>query len=204
MPWEDRERLGFLPAFSQTWSDSVFHPVEFFRRLPKSGNVGSALLYAILIGVTGGILSLFWQYLFWDSWSSLPELERMLGQEISRDLLGFVALLIPISTVIFVFIASVIYHVCLVITGSSRHGFEATLRGFCYSYGPYLFVLVPMCGGLIALIWQYILMVIAWRELHESTTGRVLLAVFLPLLLCCGAILVFAWSLAGWLSRFAQ
>jgi hypothetical protein len=203
VPWEDRQRLGFLPAFSQTWSDSVFRPAEFFRRAPKTGNLGAVLLYAILIVTTGGLLSIFWQYLFWDTFSNWQDLENIVGQELTRNMLGAWAILLPVFAVIGIFITSFIFHVCLMITGSSRNGYEATLRGLCYSYGPYLFVLVPFCGGLIAGVWTFVLMIIGWREMHESTTGRVVLAVLLPFILCCGAILMLAWSLAGLFQRLS-
>jgi hypothetical protein len=182
VPWEDRRRLGFLPAFSQTWSDSVFRPAEFFRRVPKAGKLGDALLYGLLIGVAGGMLSLFWEYMFWDSFKEFGDLRNFFGEEFNRDLLGLAAVLVPFFTVVAIFIASFIFHVCLMITGSVRNGFEATLRGLCYSYGPTR--AVPVCGGLIAVVWQYVLTIIAWREPHESTT-RVVLATLLPLILCC-------------------
>lgn len=203
VPWEDRQRLGFLPAFSQTWSDSVFRPAEFFRRAPKTGHVGSAVLYAILIATTGGLLSIFWEYLFWDSFANWQSLESLIGQEINRSILGFWALLIPFIAIISIFVASFIFHLCLMLSGSSRNGFEATLRGYCYSYGPYLFVLVPICGGAIALVWQYVVMIIGWRELHESTTGRALFAALLPFFVCCGAIIMLVWSVAGLFNRLS-
>jgi hypothetical protein len=203
VPWEERQRLGFLPAFSQTWSDSVFRPTEFFRRAPKTGNVGAALLYAILIVTTGGLLSIFWQYLFWDNFSNWEDVERIIGQEISRDILGVWALLLPIFAVISLFISSFIFHLCLMIVGSSKNGYEATLRGLCYSYGPYLFVLIPVCGSLIAGVWTFVLMIIGWRELHESTTGRVLFAALLPFILCCGALMMLLWSFAGLYNRLS-
>jgi hypothetical protein len=203
VPWEDRQRLGFLPAFSQTWSDSVFRPMEFFRRAPKTGNIGAALLYAILIVTTGGLLSIFWQYLFWDIFSNWQDLESIIGQEISRDILGVWALLLPFFAIISLFISSFIFHLCLMIVGSSKNGYEATLRGLCYSYGPYLFVLIPFCGSLIAGVWTLVLMIIGWRELHESTTGRVLFAVLLPFVLCCGAFMMLLWSFAGLYNRLS-
>jgi hypothetical protein len=203
VPWEDRRRLGFLTAFSQTWSDSVLRPTEFFRRTPKTGNLGSALLYAVLIGVAGSMLSLFWTYWFWESSPEMEKLQRLFGEEFNRDMLGVVALLIPVATVIWIFIAAFVYHLCLLITGANKHGFEATLRGFCYSYGPQLLAAIPQCGSLLAFLWQCVLMVIAWREMHESTTGRVVTAVLLPLIFCCGLIILFAFSLAGFLNRIS-
>lgn len=202
IPWEERQRVGFLAAFSQTWSDATFRPTAFFRRLPKTGNFGSALLYALLAGTAAVLLSLFWQYMFWESWADFRQFEEILGEGFNRGLLGLVAVLTPIFILIGVFVSSLIYHVCLLITGSARYGLEATIRAYCYTYGVYLFVLVPFCGGFIALVWQIVLMVIGWREIHESTTGRVLLAVFLPFMLCCGVIMIFMWSLSGMLSRF--
>jgi hypothetical protein len=198
VPWEDRQRLGFLPAFSQTWSDSVFRPVEFFRRLPKTGNLGAALFYALTVGMTAGLLLIFWEYLFWDSLTNLKNFqsfEKFAG-EFDRDSLRRVALLAPVFIVMFVGIAASVFHICLLITGGARHGFEATFRGLCYSFGPGLFGLVPFCGGLIALAWGLVLMVIAWRELHESSTGRIFLAATLPFFFCCGATLALMWSLA--------
>jgi endogenous inhibitor of DNA gyrase (YacG/DUF329 family) len=198
--WEDRQRLGFLAAFGQTWSDSTFRPTEFFHRLPKTGNIGSALLYAFIIGTTAGILSLFWDYLFWDSLTNIQELENMLNAKLSRDFLGFAALLVPFFTIIGIFFVTFIYHICLLITGSGRHGWEATFRGFCYSQSPLLFVLVPGCGAFVALVWIFVLIVIGWRELHQSTTGRVLFAAFLPFIFCCGVNMLLFWSLAGIIS----
>jgi len=202
--WEDRRRLGFLPAFSQTWSDSVFRPSDFFRRVPKSGNLGAALLYGCLIGITGSMLSLFWTYWFWDSSPDMEKLQNLFGGDFNRDTLGFVSLIVPFMTVVLIFVAAFIYHICLMITGSSKNGFEATLRGYCYSYGPHLLAVIPQCGGIIAFIWQCVLLVIAWREMHESTTGRVLLAVLLPLIFCCGLTMILILSFAGMISRLAQ
>jgi hypothetical protein len=201
VPWEDRQRLGFLPAFSQTWSDSVFRPTEFFRRLPKNGNLGSALLYCCLIGIAGNMLSLFWAYWLWESSPEVARIYQLFGIDYNREMLGYVALLIPLFTIIGIFIASAIYHLCLMITGSNKYGYEATLRGFCYSYGPHLLAVIPQCGGFIALVWEIVLTVIAWREIHESTTGRVVTAVLMPLIFCCGLIILFALGLAGFINR---
>lgn len=201
VPWEDRQRLGFLPAFSQTWSDSVFRPTEFFRRVPRSGNLGSALLYCCLIGIAGSMLSLFWSYLFWNS-ADMERLQDMFGGAgFSRNSLGYVAIFVPFLTIFGVFIMSFIFHICLMLTGSSKNGFEATLRGYCYSYGPYLLTIIPQCGGLIAIVWQCVLLVTAWREMHESTTGRVVIAVLLPLLLCCGLVFLLVISVAGLITQ---
>jgi len=201
--WEDRARLGFLRALSQTWSDSSFRPTEFFRRAPRQGNIGSALLYAVLLGVSSTLLSLFWQYYTWESFSeSMAEFEDVVGMTFDREVLGFIALAMPFLVVMAIFITSAIYHLCLLIVGSGKSGWEATFRAVCYSYGPQLFVLIPFCGGFIAFFWQFALMIIGWREFHQSSTAKAFFAALLPLLVCCGGVLILIFSFASMLSRF--
>ena len=180
--WEDRDRLGFLRAFSQTWSDASFRPGLFFGNAPKTGNLGSALLFAFLTGMTSTLLSLVW----WVPFSGFEEFETVLGVQMGRDVLGAAVLMFPFALVMLIFVSSAIYHLSLLMLGCSRHGWEATFRAVCYSYGPQLFAIVPWCGGMVATVWQFVIMVIGFRELHETTTGRALFAALLPFLVCCG------------------
>ena len=186
--WEDRGRVGFLRGFSQTWSDATFRPAQFFRRAAKTGNLGSAFLFAFLLGMTSGLLSLLWQDQFFDTLSRMDEFGPLFGPDASISFRGLYALMLPFLVVIAIFLTSAIYHFCLIIVGSGQSGWEATFRAVCYSYGPQLLVLIPLCGGWIATVWQYVIMIVGWRELHQSTTGRAVLAALLPLLLCCGFI----------------
>ena len=208
VPWEDRERLGFLPAFSQTWSDATFRPAQFFRACPKTGNLGPPFLYAFLIGMVATLISYFWQYQFWDSFSSfseMPEMEgfgRLFGAGWNRDMLRYLVLGSPFLVVISIFSRAGILHLMLIIVGGNRHGWDATLRAVCYSAGPQLFSLVPWCGDVVSFFWQLVLTVTGARELHQTPTARVALAVLLPFVLCCGSALFLAIRFAEMLSRF--
>jgi len=66
---------------------------------------------------------------------------------------------------------------------------------------------VPVLGSIAGYVWGIVLDVIGLRETHGITTGKSLLAVFLPMLLCCGFLViivsliaggVFAAALKGW------
>ncbi len=199
--WEDRARLGFLRAFSQTWSEVTFRPTEFFRAAPRVGHFGSALLFAFLMGMASTLISLFWQYQFWGAFAEMKQFEEMLGVEIGRDFLRMMALFSPFIVIISIFFASFVYHLSLLIAGSGKNGWEATFRAICYSYGPRLFDCIPWCGGLIAGVWQFVVMIIGWRELHESSTGRVVLAAFLPFLLCCTLLILLVYQFAAFFSN---
>jgi hypothetical protein len=85
------------------------------------------------------------------------------------------------------FIASGILHLCLMIVGAAKQSFETTFRVVCFGGGsadPIL--IIPICGGLIGGIWKIVLYCIGLARGHETDTGRAVLAVVLPLIICCG------------------
>lgn len=199
--WEDREQLGFLHAFSQTWSEVTFRPTDFFRKASPLGNFGSALLFAFMTSMVSTLISLFWQYQFWGSFNELEQFKEVFGAEFGRDFLRIMALFSPFIVLVSIFFASFVYHLSLLVCGSGRSGWEATFRAICYSYGPSLFACVPWCGGLIAGVWQFVVMIIGWREMHDSSAGRVVLAAFLPFLVCCGLLVLLVYQFAALFSN---
>lgn len=199
--WEDRDRLGFIRAFGQTWSEVTFRPTDFFRKASPLGHFGSALLFAFIIGMVSSLISLFWQYQFWGSLGELKQFEEMFGVEIGRDFLRLLALFSPFIVIVSLFISSFIYHVSLLLVGGGKNGWEATFRAICYSYGPRLFDCIPWCGGLIAMLWQFVVMVIGWRELHNTSMSRAVFAALLPFLVCCALITLLVYQFAAFFSK---
>jgi hypothetical protein len=102
-------------------------------------------------------------------------------------------ILAPLFVVIGTFIGSAILHVCLMIVGGAKQSFETTFRVICFVEGSVSPLLViPFCGGLIAGIWKIVLYCIGLARAHETDTGRAVIAVLLPLIICCGAVLLIA------------
>lgn len=199
--WEDRERLGFLRAFGQTWSEATFRPTEFFRKTSPLGHFGSALLFAFLVGMVSSLISLFWQYQFWGTFGELKQFEEMFGVEFGRDFLRLLALFSPFIVIVSLFVSSFIYHLSLLLVGGGKNGWEATFRAICYSYGPRLFDCVPWCGGLIAMVCQFVVMIIGWRELHNISTSRALFAALLPFFVCCALMVLLVYQFAAFFSK---
>src|SRR5215831_8417455 len=50
IPWEERDRLGFVEAFFQTTKQVLMEPTSFFRRMPPSGGIPSPLFYGTIAG----------------------------------------------------------------------------------------------------------------------------------------------------------
>jgi hypothetical protein len=85
------------------------------------------------------------------------------------------------------FIGAAIFHVCLMLVGGAKQSFETTFRVVCFSGGSVNPLLViPFCGGFIVGIWKIVLYCIGLARAHETDTGRAVLAVLLPLIVCCG------------------
>jgi hypothetical protein len=94
-------------------------------------------------------------------------------------------------------IAAAIYHLCLLMVGGARQGFETTFRVVSFAQGGtapigMLLGLIPYIGGLIHLVWIIVILINGLAKAHEIPTGKAALAVLLPfglmMLLCMGFI----------------
>ncbi|MGZ5003197.1 MAG: YIP1 family protein, partial [Chthoniobacterales bacterium] len=97
------------------------------------------------------------------------------------------------------FIGAAITHVCLMIVGGAKQSFETTLRVICYGGGSAnVLNIIPFCGGFIAAIASLIVNTIGLARAHETDTWRALVAILLPMVVCCGgAIFIFFAIFAG-------
>jgi hypothetical protein len=79
------------------------------------------------------------------------------------------------------------------IVGGANQPFETTYRVLAFSQGSTgPLQMIPVCGGAIAGVWALICNCIGLARAHGTDTGRAVLAVFLPLIVCCGGIIVVA------------
>lgn len=206
IPWEDPNNSLFNGLF-ETVKLLAMNPGEAFRRMPVTGGIGRPLFYAIAVGWVSIAIAVFWNVLFQGMW--LPFLESMddvagmgamYGLTIGWGLMMVV--LAPLFVIIGVFIAAAILHLMLMIVGSASNGFEATVRVVCYTQTAQLAGIIPLCGGLVALIWTAILYVTGFSIAHRTTQGKAIVAVLLPLVLCCVMGVIFA-LVAGGLAAVA-
>ena len=103
----------------------------------------------------------------------------------------FVILLILM--VIWAFIGGAISHIFVYIVGG-RKGIVKTIIALMYADTPYLlFGWIPIIGLILA-IWSLVLSVLGIRQFQELTTGRAILAIFIPIIVI--GIIVFAAMMA--------
>jgi hypothetical protein len=214
-PWEDRARLGLLNALVETTKQVLTQPTAFYRALPRSGGIGSPLLYAVIIGWIGIVASSFYSALFnsivgtslgrFGEGRELPE-----ALAFAQSWSGFLAQLVfgGVMVAIGIFIAAGIYHLMLLILGGARYDFEATFRVVCFAEATYVFLLLPFCGNVIAPVWGIVLAIIGLSQVQQIGGGKAAAAVLLPLAIfccCCVGLMILVWgSVAAMLGGMSQ
>jgi hypothetical protein len=216
LPWEDRQRLGFAAALVETVKLFVMSPGEAFRRARQSGDYGSPILYALVIGWVMAIVGALWSTLFQTTVMSMlplpPEIRGQMGGAMAGGVMGFVMTLVlaPIFIMIGLFLWSGIVHLCLMLVGGakdSKAGFEGTLRAVGYAQTGGLAQIVPIFGGLVAGVWQIVLAILGVAAMHRTSTGKAAAAVLIPIALCCvcaiAAVVIFGAALMAAISGAA-
>ena len=187
LPWENRQTRGFFPAFFDTLVMVLTKPGEAFTAMRREGGFIEPLLYGLIGGSFGYIVYLLFLLLM-PSLAMFGDRNNAISGFIGMGFgLFFTIILVPFCLVVGLFIGSAILHVCLMLVGGAKQSFETTFRVMCFALGStYPLVIVPFCGGIIAGIWGLVIECIGLARAHETDTGRAVLAVFLPLIICCG------------------
>lgn len=188
-PWEERERLGFIPSIISTLRESLFKPGDFFRNMPVTGGIGGPLFYAMILGTVGIMFGIIWQILFGGMFEIIAQPPGT-RKEYGPGFLLTIAILSPFIVIAGVFIGGGILHLCLMILGGNKKGLEATFRVISYANGASILSAIPLCGGIIGAIWTIVLEIIGLKEAHGISGGKAALAVLLPLIVCCGMIIL--------------
>jgi hypothetical protein len=184
-PWE--QPGPWFRRFAETAQAVLLQPVEFFSTMRVRGGLGPPIAYGIIGTVTGGIFASFYQFLFSTYGAGLQGTDAAREQAVVSLLsTGCLTVMLPVITVVSLFVSAAITHVMLLLLDGARRGFEATMRVAAYGNGSTaLLNLVPICGGLVAGIWAIVVTVIGISRAHEISTGKALAAVLLPMLICC-------------------
>jgi hypothetical protein len=199
LPWERRQQLGLVKAWFDTVSLLITRPSEAFTMMRPEGGLMDPLIFGLIGGCAGTIVSIVFQGLFQSipSFASRNNMFDVFGMG-SWTFLIVYALLSPLLMIIWFFIGSGILHLCLMLVGGANRSFETTFRVVCFSVGAaQLFSMIPMCGSFFAAIYQIVLECIGLSRAHQTTTGKAVMAVFLPVIVCCGVCVILGALLGG-------
>ena len=187
LPWDDRQQKGFFTAFIETLQMVLTRPAEAFTVMKREGGFGEPLIYAVVGGSVGAIVSFLFSLLF-HSFGMFTDHRNPLGAMAGMGIgsIGFI-ILAPLAIVICLFILAGVVHLCLMIVGGANQPFETTFRVLAFTQGSTgVLQMIPVCGGLIAAVWGIVVNCIGLARAHETDTGRAVLAIVLTLVVCCG------------------
>lgn len=198
LPWDQRQEKGLFNAFIETLQMVLTRPSDAFTAMKREGGFGEPLIYALIGGCVGGVVS----FLFSLGLQSVGifagrrnGFAMMAGMGVGSA--AFIILL-PVLIAIGLLIATAIVHLCLMIVGGAKQSLETTFRVLAFSQGSTgPLQIIPLCGGFIAGVWALVVTCIGLARAHETDTGRAVLAVFLPLIVCCGGGLLLAILFGG-------
>ena len=191
VPWESGE--GFIRAFLQTVKESLFSPTQFFKKVSAGEGYWISLIYNLICGTVGVLVPLIFAWLIfrWLILTQFLPLPQLLLYPYGIIIAVF-TIFLPFGIILSILISSAIIHLCLMIVGGNKKGFQRTFRAVTYSGGIQLFELlafIPFIGvifNLLLLVYYIILIVIGVREGHGISTGRAVIAVLLPLIVVAG------------------
>jgi hypothetical protein len=197
-PFARRAQLGWPQAWSQTIKLVAFEPTRFFR-LVKVSESGSAVLFGVIGATIGTWVSLIFSY--FTAAASFSFLEQIAGQmqekgvnpeafswffkRVTGGAIALQALATPLLALVAIYVAAAVFHLVLLLLRGAPRGFDATLTVVGYAYGIYLLGALPMCGGLVAVVWFAVAAIAGLTEAHRGRTWKSALAVSSPLLLLC-------------------
>ncbi|MDX1502075.1 MAG: YIP1 family protein [Thermoanaerobaculia bacterium] len=191
-PWDRRHELGFLPALVGAIQQFAVAPTRTFDDTRETGDYGGPLLFALLVGWLSVVVSQLWNLALRSFLGPMvpPELAEQLGPFFAGGMVSFFfsVLIAPLYIVVGTFVVAGILHLCLMVVGglaSSRSRFEGTFRVVCFASVANLAQIVPLAGGLLAMVWWLVLGTIGLSSLHRTSQGKALLAILIPLILCC-------------------
>lgn len=186
---EDFNPRDPIRSFVQVVEHVSFHPVTFFARLRRRGDIAAPLLFAVIANAIGAGLGVLAYTAgipgmspvfgvndvaplphpvtidigtFHRTWTAAEPFGGGIGAAIVYGLVGVAAILLFIG---------MLHLAVRLIMGRPNAGAEATFRSVAYSSVPQLLMWVPVIGGLCGLYTIY-LNVLGLRELHQSSTER--------------------------------
>ncbi len=190
--WENDFKSRPFHSYVETIKAVLFSPSVFFSRLQTGGGLFALILFATINQIIGMVGAMGIQIVF--SLTSVAmkgaifqkvPLDNILSTFFTPVALIILVALSPLLAVMSLFVQAAVTHVCLLLVGGNKKGFDATLAVAGYSTSAQVFQIVPILGSFVSAIYQIVLLIIGIKETHGTSGGKAAFAVLLPFMLCC-------------------
>ena len=181
-PWEGARSFRNL---LQTAKLALLSPNEFFGSLELAGK--DFWSYLMLLGWPSAALGAILGHV-----TGLNGAKAQPGQE--AFMMGVVVgstIMAPLMLMIGIAIGGAILHLFLRMFGAANAKLETTIRTYVYAQSTMIFGWIPVLGPLVAAVWMPVVLVIGLKRMHNTSYGRVIAAIFVPVAALTG-IMIFA------------
>ncbi len=183
VPWENLEQTGFFPGLLETIKRVMLAPAPFFYRMPLKG-LSMPLAFFLIIMVVQALATFIWS-----STGIMPTAAQHGSGEPGTGMMGFmgmgsvfIIIVYPFFMGIWLFVASGITHLFLTLFQAGKSGFEATFRATAYGSAPMILGILPFLGPVAGALWSLGVTVIGYKNIHETSYFKVIMAMVAPLL----------------------
>lgn len=205
--WDKSLQGDYVNAFFNTVKKSILKPVEHFEEVRDGRGYLKPLVYITVISMFVFLCAAAYQAGFQAIAVSMDMASKVRGTlfpffAFSAPLTVFVLAVstligVPLFVIVMTFIQAGICHLCLMIVSAANRGYEGTFRTICYASGPQVIQILPLLGGFVGPLWQMALTIVGFKVVHRTSYVRSVVAVFLPMMICCGLILLIIVAIAG-------
>lgn len=212
VPWQRRDELGIPVAWWRTVMEVTASPGMLFEKMSPTRGVGEAMTFAAIslfpALLTGFIVQTLFLLLFGEicaEWiatvlseyggnldlspDTMEEIEKVFlvtPGSVTSGLFASVGFGLPIYLFIVAFFAT-LQHALLMLVGSGKAGFEATLKTAFYSVGIRFWEVIPLVS-LITLPWLLVVQGIGFAQIHRASRWQGQIAAWGTLLGCAGCV----------------
>ena len=188
LPWEaSNAGIGSIVTTAMRF---VTGPGRAFERMSLTVDLVRPIAYFVALILVAAVVAQVWNVVLWDTVMGMikgfmpPQMQSLLHRPSALQVaLGLV--ITPLIYLILLFVWSGVVHLILTMLGGAAGGFAATLRTICYARTADVATLFPVLGGLVAFVWRRVLEVIGLSVAHRTEGWKAVLAVVIPMMLCC-------------------
>jgi hypothetical protein len=206
-PWEKQKSFATL---LETLKLVLFQPKSFFQGLALEGQGSWSFLVAV--GWPALVLAQAANFLFQLVLARLvvapgapkrpADTAMMLGMGIG--IAGATVVLGPLFLFIGAAVRGSVAHLFLRMVGGANARVETSMRVAAYAQSPIIINWIPFFGPVVGGLWDLALFAIGLKEMHETTYGRVIAAILLPIALCGGFFILMIVSIGFMTRGFAR
>lgn len=179
-PWE-RESASFPNDLFRSWMDCMTRPFEFFDEVdPEISFVRPILFYLIFSTLGYGMATLSMEATL-GGWFAAYDGAEAGGSGSPWGAL-FWFFLAPFYGMLALALYVGLTHAGVRLFVREPRGIGTTAHGLCYGAAPQVVNIVPFLGWLVSSLWSLFLAIVAVQKLHDTTFGRALAAVVVPVM----------------------